>query len=75
MISDIPSVENMDEQCKHRRCLKFINPTVHPDATIMKPYIYEKEYFGCFICNDDYTNHNKVLNDEVQPYPIKKEMK
>jgi len=68
----IPTVEEMDEHCTYRKCLKFINPTEFPMAFVGTPYQYDKTYFACFICEDNYGRLKQELEKEIQPYPITK---
>jgi len=72
MKKQIPTIEEMDEHCKYKKCLKFINPLEYPMAYISTPYQYDKTYMACFLCEDNYGRLGQELEKEVQPYPIDK---
>jgi len=61
----------MDDNCKYKKCLKYINPEEN-DLHIGIPYTYEKPYMACFLCQDNYKD--KLPELEEYPYPIKKEI-
>jgi hypothetical protein len=71
----IPSIKEMDQHCRHRECLKFINPLEYPMAYIGTPYMYDKTYMACFLCEDRYGRLKAELSKDIQPYPMSEEKK